>query len=233
MAATRTARVAQGAIHSGGAKPVPDPLGLLKELGENAAVFVQRPGADTAGRHTGILIGNIRNQQLVIGVYDGVEFKVGEHLILRMSRGPHLVGFDTHVLKKLDDPPLYFVQFPIKIEAINLRKAQRIQAFFPADVRVNRPGSDQVLLLTARVLDISAGGCSFRSKSKLPAAEVNMSFALPGDRHIQSVRGSLVESVPAGLVFHSRVKFSQEPSNIPAMQEVAKWVAEGLSFGAE
>ena len=93
------------------------------------------------------------------------------------------------------------------------------------------PGSDQVFLLKTRVLDISAGGCSFRSKIKLPAATVHISFALPGERRIQSLKGEIIQSVQVGLVFHSRVKFAHEPANIPVLQDVAKWVAEGVSFG--
>jgi PilZ domain len=205
---------------------------FLKQLAENAAVFLQRPGADASGRHTGIMVGNIRDQMLVIGIYDGAEFEIGERLILRMGMGAHLVGFDTKVLKKSAEPQLYFIQFPDRVEAINLRKAQRIQAFFPADVKIDKEGSDQILLLKTRVLDISAGGCSFRSKTKFNASSVSISFALPGERHIQSIKGSIIDSIQVGMVFHSRVKFSQDPGNQPILQEVAKWVAEGLSFGA-
>jgi hypothetical protein len=230
--ATRTGQATSG-NSTGAPKSTLDTNAFLKQLSENAPVFVQRPGADAAGRHTGILVGNIRNQMLVIGVYDGVELAPGERIILRMSMGSHLVGFDAQVVKKTDDPPLYFVQFPGKLEAVNLRKAERIQAFFPADVQVSKPGSDQIYLLKTRVLDISAGGCSFRSKTKLPASNVQISFALPGDRHIQSVRGNIIESSQVGMVFHSRIRFIQEPSTMAILQEVAKWVAEGLTFAAD
>jgi hypothetical protein len=224
-------KTAGGAEQTGATHAPPDAASLLKQLGVNSPLFVQRPGADAADRHSGILIGNIRNERLLIGVYDGVELDTGEGIVVRLGMGSHLVGFETQVLKKVDDPPLYVVKFPEQVHAMNLRKAQRIQAFFPADVQVREPGSDQVYLLKTRVLDISAGGCSFRSKTKLPAAHVQMSFALPGERRVHSVKGAIVESARMGLVYHSRVKFVNEAVNVPIMQDVAQWVAEGLSFG--
>ncbi len=208
---------------------------FVKQLSENAPVYVQRPGTGSERiRHTGILIGNLKDQLLVIGIFDGAEFTIDERLVVRLALGAHLVGFETQVVKKLDDPPLYLIRFPQRIEAINLRKAQRLQAFFPADVQVSKVGSGDIHMLKTRVLDISAGGCSFRSKTKLPSAEgVQITFALPADRHIHSVKAAVIECAQVGMVYHTRAKFLQEPGNLPALQEVAKWVAEGLSFAKE
>ena len=220
---------AAGKPSGGGSRNAEAAYGFIKRLGGNAQVFVQRPGADT-DKHTGLLIGNLKNDWLLIGIYDGAEYAVGDKLQLRTAVGSHLVGFDTEVLQKFEDPALYRLAFPKTVNAVNLRKAERIQAFFPADVQVTTPGADTYLLKT-RVLDISAGGCSFRSKTKLPdTSALKISFALPGDRQVQSVKSSVIESLPMGLVYHTRVRFMQEPTSVPILQEVAKWVAEGLTF---
>jgi hypothetical protein len=119
------------------------------------------------------------------------------------------------------------------VETVNLRKAQRIQAFFPAEVQVSKQasGSADMYLLKTRVLDISAGGCSFRSKTKLNAnADVKIAFSLPGDRHIQSVLATVIECTASGAVFHNRVKFSQDATNAPILQEIGKWIADSLTF---
>lgn len=212
--------------------PVETPVPFAKKLSENTPVFAQRTSGGDPARHNGILIGNIRDEFLVISGF-AVEFAVNERIILRMVVGNHLVGFETQVLRKFEDPRLYVVKFPLQIESLNLRKAQRIQAFFPAEVRLAKPagGAADMYLLKTRVLDISAGGCSFRSKTRLAAdTEVKISFSLPGDRHIQSVTATVIECTPAGSVFHNRVKFSQDAPNLPILQEIAKWVAESLSF---
>jgi hypothetical protein len=206
---------------------------FARQLSQNATVYVRRPDEGEGVRHCGILIGNQRDEFLLIGVLDGSAFGAGDSMIVRMGLGPHLVGFESRIFKKMDDPTLYLIEFPHKIAAMNLRKAQRLQAFFPADVKVEKPPSRDVMLLQTRVLDISAGGCSFRSKTKSPSdAAAQISFSLPGERHIQSLKASVIDSSPVGTVYHSRAKFLAEPTNLPNLQEIAKWVSEGLSYAA-
>ncbi len=205
---------------------------ISRRFGENPPLFVQRKEAGDPARHAGLLIGNIGDQYLVLGGFTDVEMSAGEKIVLRTVLDNHLVGFETQVKFKIDQPRMYIVTFPAKIETINLRKAHRIQAFFPADAQVSGAGDDgNVLLLKTRVLDISGGGCSFRSKTKLHAnAQVALSFTLPGDRHIQTVRGMLLDSAAAGTVFHSRIKFVQDPANLPVIGEINKWINENLTF---
>lgn len=207
-----------------------------KRLSENPVVYVQRTEAAESERHNGILIGNIHEETLLIGNFDTIEFSAGEKIVLRMLLGSHLVGFETRVVRKFEPPLIYLVTFPQKIESLNLRKQHRVQAFFPADAQVGSFGASpsDVLLLKTRVLDISSGGCSFRSKSKVQAAsEVKITFTLPGDRQIQSVKGTVIDSAKVGALFHNRVKFSLEPANLPIVQEINKWIADSLSFTAE
>jgi hypothetical protein len=210
--------------------PVPDHNFFAKQLSQNATVYVRRPEEGEAVRHGGILIGNQRDEFLLVGVLDGSVFGSGDVMVVRMALGPHLVGFESHVFKKLEEPALYLIEFPSKIAAMNLRKAQRIQAFFPADVKVEQPVSRDVMLLQTRVLDISVGGCSFRSKTKPPCNSAHISFSLPGERHVQSLKSSVIDSCPVGAVYHSRAKFLTEPTNLPNLQQIAKWVSEGLSY---
>ena len=212
--------------------PAHDHNYYAKQLSQNATVYVRRPEESDTVRHVGLLIGNQRDEYLLVGVVDGCAFGPGDSMVVRMALGPHLVGFESRVFKKMDDPTLYLIEFPGKIAAMNLRKAQRLQAFFPADVKVEQPASRDVMLLQSRVLDISAGGCSFRSKMKPPCNTAHISFALPGERHVQSLKSSVIDSSPVGAVYHSRAKFLSEPANLPNLQEIAKWVSDGLSYAA-
>ena len=191
--------------------------------------------ADPAGqdRHQGMLFGNIKGEQLLIGGFDGDHFDVGDHVILRMAVESQLVGFRTDVIHKIETPLMYAVAFPVAVEAINLRKADRIHAFFPAHLYVEKHGGD-VYELSPRVMDISAGGCCFRSKTKLPPqSEVKISFSLPGERHIQSASAVVLYSTRIAGVFNIRVRFSQEAKNIPIIQEITNWVNDSLTFGVE
>jgi hypothetical protein len=208
---------------------------ISRRFGENPPLFVQRKEAGDPARHAGLLIGNIGDQYLVLGGFTDVEMSAGEKIVLRTVLDNHLVGFETQVKFKIDQPRMYIVTFPAKIETINLRKAHRIQAFFPADAQVSGAGDDgNVLLLKTRVLDISGGGCSFRSKTRLQAeSQVTLNFSLPGDRRIQSVRGTLLDSQAVGAVYHSRIKFSQDAANVPILSEITKWVGESLTFTEE
>jgi hypothetical protein len=213
--------------------PIDSPAAFALRLGQNAPVFAQRTEGSDPSRHNGVLIGNLKDQFLVIGGFATVSFRVGEQIVLRMIFGNHLVGFPTQVVKVIDDPQLYFVKFPLQVESLNLRKAQRIQAFFPAEVQVSKQagGTADMYLLKTRVLDISAGGCSFRSKTKLVnESEVRIAFLLPGDRHIQSVAATIIDCTPSSGIFHNRVKFKQDLANLPALQEIAKWVTDSLTF---
>jgi hypothetical protein len=206
---------------------------LAQRLSDNAPVYAQRTEAGDPNRHTGVLIGSIKDEFLVIGGFTTTDFDINERIVLRMVFGSHLVGFETQVFKKIEHPHLYIVKFPLQVESLNLRKAQRIQAFFPAEVQISKQagGTADMYLLKTRVMDISVGGCSFRSKLKLVGnAEVRVAFSLPGDRHIQSVGATIIDCTNLGNIFHNRVRFNQDPANLPILQEIAKWVNESLSF---
>ena len=208
---------------------------FAKRLSENVPVFVQRTGVGDPERYQGILVGNIMDKTLVIGELERVHLEPDEKIVVRMALGNHIVGFETVVTKVVENPILYLIKFPVSIETMNLRKVQRVHAFFPADVQLAKQSGDdhEVMLLKTRVMDISAGGCGFRSKTRLPAnQEVAISFSLPGDRRVQSVKGTVLESQAAGPAFHNRVRFIQDPANLPILQEVAQWVNESMAFGA-
>ncbi len=214
--------------------PTHEPANPLERLSENAPVYAQRPEKGDPSRHTGMLIGNIKDEFLLIGGFAGADFGVGEKIVLRMVFGNHLVGFETEVMRRFDEPLLYIVKFPLQVESLNLRKSQRIQAFFPAEVQVSKlagAATADMYLLKTRVMDISVGGCSFRSKMKLaPNAEMRITFSLPGDRHIQSVGAAVIDCTSLGTIFHNRVRFNQDPANLPILQEIAKWVNDSLTF---
>ncbi|MEE8556099.1 MAG: PilZ domain-containing protein [bacterium] len=218
-------------------KASPDALAAFKKrLLDNPPVFAQKLTDTSEERDQGILVGNYKGVHLVVGGFEQDRFGIGERIILRMILGSEVVGFETEVTAKTERPLMYVVKFPDAVEAIHLRHADRVQAFFPAEVRVSQSGSEagDTYLLKTRILDISSGGCCFRSKTKIPPdAEVKISFMLPGERQIQSASAVVLESVPLGKVYNNRAKFPQDGANIPIVQEISNWVNDSLSFAGD
>jgi hypothetical protein len=204
-----------------------------KRFSRNPILYVTREGAQPEEKLRGMLIGNVGVDSLLIGGFQGIRLEPGEPLVVRTMLDSQVVGFETKVLSAIDDPRAYFVSFPSDAAFLNLRKADRIQAFFPADVSTKARATDGTLLVKARVVDISAGGCSFRSKTRLQnEAEVRMSFMLPGERQVQAGQGVVLESKPLGAVFHNRTTFPRDLGNAPLIRDVETWITENLPYAA-
>ncbi|MCH7478409.1 MAG: PilZ domain-containing protein [SAR324 cluster bacterium] len=209
---------------------------FAKRLSGNAVVMVQKTQPYDDQRHTGILIGNIKDESLIIGGFDPIQFSIGEIIILRMAQDNHLVGFETEVVEKHSNPLIYIVKFPLKIESLNLRKSYRVQAFFPGDIYISEKesGPEEILILKTRILDISKGGCSCSTKTKLQADfDVKISFTLPGEQRIQSIKGVVIDSIATGNVYDSRIKFIQEDSDLPIIEEISRWVNDSIGFASD
>ena len=215
----------------------PDYLAALKKrLAEKRMVLAQKVVSTDEDRYQGILIGNVNEEMLVIGEIAGVQFEVGEQIILHIPMDSQLVGFETIVITKVDYPLMYVVRFPdvieeIKGSKIKVRKVERIRAFIPADVNVPDPGGGTYLVLT-RILELSSGGCWFRSKTPLPISPITMTFSLPGNQHIKSAHAIVLTSSHAWTVYDIRAKFPKEGTNIPIIQEITNWVNDNQSFAA-
>ena len=206
---------------------------FAKRLSNNSVVMAQRTNSYDDQRHTGFLIGNIKDKSLIIGGFDPVQFSVGEKIILRMAQDNHLVGFETEVEEKLSDPPIYLIKFPQTIESLDLRKSYRVQAFFPGNIYISGPtiGPEETQILKTRILDVSKGGCSCSTKTKLQAeSDVKISFTLPGEQRIQSIKGVVIDSIAAGNVYDGRIRFIQEDRDLPIIEEISRWVNESISF---
>jgi len=206
------------------------PPALLRDT----RVTVQRVDAGNDQRHAGVMIGNYQDEFLVVGGFAGVEFEVGERVIVRMLLGGDAVGYETTVREVSGvHAKLYVLDFPERVVTHNLRRAHRIQVFVPADVRTRLlPGSaDEVRLLKAMMLNISGGGCFYSSKQAVPTdSEINIAFSLPGDRHVHNIVGKVLDRRPHNAIFGQRVRFAESAANLPAAKDVARWVEQNLSY---
>jgi PilZ domain len=204
---------------------------FLARLGAHAKIVAFRSGADEGTRHPGVLLGQVRGEWLLIASDSQAPFEVGDGIQVRVSLGSHLIGFESAVLVKFGDSQLFAIELPARVHALNLRKAERIPAFIPADIQLHSTAAGDTLLLKARIVDLCAGGCSFRLKTKVQrAADAKITFDLPGGKQRLTVKASVIESVRVDRVFHCRVRFTEDPQNIVPLQEVQSWVSESLGF---
>lgn len=206
-------------------------IAFLKRIGPQARIIAERAGVVEAVRHPGSLLGNMKNEWLIVGIDNPAGFELGDKLQVRAAVGSHLIAFESEVLHKLGDPRLFGISLPNRVHTVNLRKRERIPAFFPADVQLRTPTGGDTLLLKARVVDIGAGGCALRTKIKVQrTADAKISFSLPGGKQSVVLKGMVIESGLIDRVFHCRVRFTEDPANVAPMQEVEMWVAESLGF---
>jgi hypothetical protein len=200
-----------------------------KRLCRNAEVLVSKARPAVTERHRGILIGNIGFDYLLLGGFASRPFGQGDAVSVRTLIEGQSVGFQTSIAKITDDPTIYLARFPLDVEIFNVRKAHRIQAFFPAEVAVAAPAWEGDRILPSRILDINAGGCRLRSRRGPPKnAEVAITFALPGAPGPHAGWGVVLDCKAARWVFDSRMIFIREERNLPMLRGVEAWVNDNL-----
>lgn len=206
----------------------------ILNLNRSLNILAQRQGSEDYPKHQGFLVGNIHKELLVIGGFQDADFCIGDNLVIRLVLESEAVGFVTTV-KEIAKAPLklYFVAFPDRVESVNLRKSLRLTVFFPAEIRAKKPaeqGAD-VHLLQAMVLNISGGGCFFTTKNATePFPEVNLSFSLPGEKLVHSVRAEVLHSTPRKAITGQRVKFAEIVENVAPLADINRWVEQHSSF---
>ena len=206
----------------------------ILNLNRSLNILAQRQGSEDSPKHKGFLVGNIHKELLVIGGIQDADFSIGDNLIIRLVLESEAVGFVTTV-KEIAKAPLklYFVAFPERVESVNLRKSLRLTVFFPAEVRAKKSpeeGAD-VHLLQAMVLNISGGGCFFTIKNATePFPEVNISFSLPGEKHVHSIRAKVLDSTARKAITGQRVKFAEIVENVAPLADINRWVEQHSSF---
>ena len=167
----------------------------LLNLNRSLNILAQRQGSEGSPKHKGFLVGNIHKELLVLGGIQDANFSIGDNLVIRLVLGSEAVGFVTTVKETAKAPlKLYFVSFPEKVESVNLRKAQRLNVFLPAEIQAKNSngGGADLHLLQGMVLNISGGGGAFspprapwnpspRSTSRFPCRARN-TFTQSGSR---------------------------------------------------
>jgi len=126
-------------------------------------------------------------------------FKVGTEWVARYILFGKALGFKTDVIKVQFDPkPLIFFRYPESIEALTIRKYERINTFIIGSLsRVAESGEPQEKIQCV-IRDLSKGGCLIDAHVSLSVGDsVTISFVLPNGERVENIPGE-VRNLRAG-----------------------------------
>jgi len=209
----------------------------VASLFKNLPVSVQKVGESgkaEGDRMAAQLLGGIEKTHLILGNFRGGTVDKGDELIVRLATGMIVVGFRTRVLDVVEGPiRLFFTAIPGHMEALSLRKSDRLAAFIPADLhlRYGAQKNENFHLLQGMIVDLSRGGCQVSTKNPIDLnTEVRMSFSLPGDKNLFRVDGRVVRTRQKDGVYALGVQFQRETENLPALVELSQWLTQHLVY---
>ncbi|MDH4247853.1 MAG: flagellar brake protein [Deltaproteobacteria bacterium] len=185
-------------------------------------------------RRTGVLMGLLGTDHLLLSGDGCAGLKPGEKIIVRTVHGGRAFGFETVVAEvPTSGTPLAVVEIPSKIESLGLRKSDRINVLIPVDIRTQGLGenSADTLLLRGTILNLSSGGVRLYTKTRVGKdATMALSFTLPGAKNIVTISGVVLDSFLERSVFGQRVKFFNTEKNQAELISIKQWVVQHLMF---
>jgi len=134
-----------------------------KFLDVGLIIFLEPKGGNKNIRYKSTLVGWKMGGVIIIdnpflnGAY--INLSVGCTCIVRYIYHGQAFGFETKVLKNINDPtfPLLYVAYPDKIYKISLREHARAQTYIPVKMGIQIAGKSKGL--GGHILDLSVGGC--------------------------------------------------------------------------
>ena len=152
-------------------------------------IFLEPKGANKNIRYKSSLVGWKMGGTIIIdapflnGAY--ISLSAGCHCIVRYIYHGQAFGFETVVLKNVNDPyfPFLFLAYPDAIYKTSLREHARAQTYIPVKIQIQVDGQSEGL--DGHILDLSIGGCLLEivTHNNLDIKlgdEVKVVFSLPG-----------------------------------------------------
>jgi c-di-GMP-binding flagellar brake protein YcgR len=179
---------------------------LQFQLGEKGGEF----------KAAGILVGMIPDEYLLIRVpaIPGILSRLneGDPIVVRYVYAGNVFGFTSTVVTCIQKPALVvFLAYPNAVEAMNLRKGQRMECLFPATLKTDMADHKAV------IVDISLGGCKIcldheavESSSIDIDQTIGISFLLTGMAEEQVINGKIRNLKKDSQFSEMGVQFDQE-----------------------
>lgn len=114
-------------------------------------------------------IGMLRGQFIIVRIprVPGLNdfLYVEKKVTVRYVHEGNVYGFESEVIWNQQAPfRLLFLNYPITIEILNLRKCQRVDCYLPVKIRLDEGG--QLVEYQGMILNLSCGGCQLVVDSK-------------------------------------------------------------------
>jgi len=205
----------------------------------NFPASLQRAHDQDPIRVLGQVVGTVNADRFIVCGVEAGAFDPGDILIVRMAVGNEVLGFLTHVLEVISaGTPMYLLATPDKVESLNLRKAERLSLFIPAEVQFSNREPDTkamtaLALLQGMMVNLSKDGCCLSTKRPLSLEQtVRLAFTLPGGRHVFRLGGKVRRHLdnPRPGVFVQGVQFDRQTEQLPALADLNQWITQNLPF---
>jgi PilZ domain len=205
----------------------------------NFPVSVQRASGPEQDRLLGQVVGTVNAERVIVCGLDAGALTAGDEVVVRMAVGSEVLGFRTRVLEaSAAGTALFMLAIPEKVEALSLRKSERLSLFVPAEVQFShgKSGSPDVAdlaLLQGMMVNLSRGGCCLSTKRPLSVEQpIRLAFTLPGGRHTYRLGARVLRHLenPRPGVFVQGVQFEKQTEQLPALADLNQWITQSLPF---
>ena len=175
-----------------------------KFLDVGLIIFLQPKGTNKNIRYKSLVVGWKADIAIIIEtpILNGAFINLyrGCNCIIRYLYRGEAFGFETKILKNIDDPnfPLIQLAYPKEIYKISLRKYERVQTYIPVRMEIqNKAHSEK---LEGHILDLSIGGClsQFANMKNLNLKledKIKISFSLPREPNKVIILQSVIRKI--------------------------------------
>jgi len=126
-------------------------------------------------------------------------FKVGTEWVARSILLGKAYGFRTEVIRAQFDPrPLVFMRYPESIEALTIRKHERISTFVIGSLSSLEETGKVLDTVECVVRDLSRGGCLTEADIDLSVGDkVALTFVLPNGERVENIPAQVRNTRPS------------------------------------
>jgi c-di-GMP-binding flagellar brake protein YcgR len=202
--------------------------GRALAIGLGTTLQLQVGQQERESKVTGVLIGMVPDEYLLIRVpaIPGILDKLseGNPMVVRYVYAGNIYGFTSTVLAYTHKPTLVvFISYPTSVESMSLRKAKRLQCFFPVKMKIG------VEEHRAVIVDISLGGCRIyiepgagESLVQGKGRTVSLAFYLTGLAEEQAIGGRIQNLKTEGMLAEIGIAF--DPQNEAVLNNVKRYI---------
>jgi c-di-GMP-binding flagellar brake protein YcgR len=127
---------------------------LFIELGTSLLLEPEDPGRGVTSELIGMQVGKYLIVQIAYQNLRENRLMDGEHLKVKYILSDDVFGFNSHIIRTLQDPDdLLFLKYPQEVESCNIRAKKRVECFLPIQIYMEET------CLNGTICNINEKGC--------------------------------------------------------------------------